>query len=116
MTLFCTAVTGIILLAMTFAGLLAFKNLLEANDAAVHDKDINSVLTYLENGGMIDYEKISAVADPRFYTIVLYENGVSYTYSPEKEKQKLMEKVIQRAENAYGFDVYDPPAGRGKEK
>ena len=42
MTLFCTAVTGIILLAMTFAGLLAFKNLLEANDAAVHDKDINS--------------------------------------------------------------------------
>ena len=41
---------------------------------------------------------------------------MSYTYSPEKEKQKLMEKVIQRAENAYGFDVYDPPAGRGKEK
>ena len=38
MTLFCTAVTGIILLFMTLAGLLAFKNLLDTNDRTSYEK------------------------------------------------------------------------------
>ena len=78
MTLFCTAVTGVILLAMTLAGLLAFQNLLDANDAAVHDKEVDSVLAYLEKSRVIDYGQIATMANPRFYTIDLYENGVLY--------------------------------------
>lgn len=113
MTFFCTAVTGIILLAMTLAGLLAFQNLLDANDAAVHDKEVDSVLAYLEKGRVIDYEQISIMANPLFYTINLYENGVQYAYDPEQEKQILMDKITQTAMDNYGFDVNDPPVGKG---
>lgn len=113
MTLFCTAVTGVILLAMTLAGLLAFQNLLDANDAAVHDKEVDSVLAYLEKSRVIDYGQIATMANPRFYTIDLYENGVLYSYDPEEEKQEMMDKIIHRAMEHYGFDVNHPPLGKG---
>ena len=116
MTLFCTAVTGIILLFMTLAGLLAFKNLLDTNDRTSYEKDVDSVLAYLENEEVIDYEKISAAANPRFYTINLYENKICYSYDPEKEKQELMEEICRKAKEIYGFDVSALSAAKGISK
>lgn len=103
MTLFCTAVTGIILLFMTLAGLLAFKNLLDTNDRTSYEKDVDSVLAYLENEEVIDYEKISAAANPRFYTINLYENKICYSYDPEKKNRSSWKRSAGKLRRSMGL-------------
>lgn len=116
MAIFCGTVTGIILLAMTLAGLLAFENLLDKNDTAVHDKICHTILTYLEDDPLIDYDKINKTADPRCYTIVLYENSTVYSLHPDQEKQALIDFASKTAKTLYGFDVKNPPPLLSKEK
>lgn len=109
MTLFCGTVTGLILLLMTLAGLLAFENLLDKNDAAVHDKTVHTLITSLDSEPYIDYDKIAKLADTHYYTVVLYDKSASYSLSLDSEKQMLIENARERAMKEYGFNVKNPP-------
>lgn len=109
MTLFCGTVTGLILLLMTLTGLLAFENLLDKNDAAVHDKTVHALITSLDSEPYIDYDKIAKLADTRYYTVVLYDKSASYSLTLGQEKQMLIEESRERAMNEYGLNVKNPP-------
>lgn len=116
MTLFCGTVTGVILLAMTLAGLIAFERLLEKNDSAVHEKTLNTVLNQLEGESLIDYGKLGQIADMRFYTITLYEKETPYFLYQDPVQQERMKAACGLASAKYGFQVENPPTSRTKTK
>lgn len=109
MTLFCGTVTGLILLVMTLAGLLAFENLLNKNDAAVHDKTVHTLLTSLEAEPYIDYDKIAKLADTHYYTLAFYDKSADYALTLNPEDRLLIEKARERALKNHGFNVKNPP-------
>ena len=109
MTLFCGTVTGLILLLMTLAGLLAFENLLSKNDAAVHDKTVYALLSSLEAEPYIDYDKTAKMADTRYYTVVLYDKSIPYALNLDQEKKELIDTAREMALKNHGFNVNNPP-------
>lgn len=110
MTCFCGALTGLILLLMTLAGLIAFEKLLLKNDSAVHDNTVHTVLTSLEGEEYIDYNKIGKLADTGVYTVVIYENEASYSLHLSAFQNELVDKAVRTALEAHSFDVKNPPS------
>lgn len=109
MTAFCTAVTGCIFISMSFAGLWLFESLLGRNDAAVFEKNVSSVVAYLDGQNLIDYDVLARMTDTRFYDITIYEKGVSYSVHRDSKKLALADFACKTALTDHGFDIMNPP-------
>lgn len=111
MTIFCTLVTGFILIAMTFAGLYIFEDLLDKNDLAVFEKNRNSVLDYLEGAAVVDYTHLGKLTSSDMYTVAIFEGDRQLSLHSQSQYQ-LIRAVCQKARDDYSFDVYNPPTSR----
>lgn len=109
MTLFCTAVTGGILILMAFTGLQLFESLLRKNDMAGYEKTVSSVLSSLDGQNILDYDMIAQIADNHFYTISVYDGGTAYSRHSDLNDDFLMEAVRDTALKKYNFDILHPP-------
>lgn len=111
MTLFCSLVTGIILVAMTLICLILSENVIYHNHRQSFQSDLNSVLSYLENQTVISCQWLSkAEGGGRLY-LNLYDNGAPLLYNslPEEEfRSGLMDMVRETAIEEYGLDVLLP--------
>ena len=76
MTLFCTAVTGGILILMALTGLRVFESLLGKNDTASYEKTVSSVLAYLDGQNILDYDTINRLQ------IIIFIRFLSMTEEP----------------------------------
>lgn len=115
MTLFHTLVTSAILIVMSLAGLFVFESLLMKNESAVFDKNQNAILTYLDGQNIIDHEKLLRLADNRYYTIVLFENGRLLFQNQSRadtRQNDLINTACQTAKNDYQFDIVNPPVSK----
>lgn len=109
MTLFCTAVTGGILILMALTGLRVFESLLGKNDTASYEKTVSSVLAYLDGQNILDYDTINRIADNNFYTISVYDRGTVYSRHHSPKEEALMETACETALEKYNFDIQTPP-------
>ena len=58
-------------------------------------KDVDSVLAYLENEEVIDYEKNFSSSQSAFFIPSIYmKTKYANSYDPETEKQELMEENL----------------------
>lgn len=108
MTIFCTVVTGIILVGMTLTGLHFFISLLDRNDAVVYDKNLSSILTYMDGKYLIDYEGLANIADNRFYAVTFYENDTVFCQYRKGWQADVAAFARKKAQEEYGFDVQRP--------
>lgn len=109
MTIFCTAATGIILVGMTLTGLRFFLTLLDENDTMVYEKNLNSILTYMDGQYLIDYGTLAKIADTRFYSITVYENNTAYFQHLDATQKAAAAIACDLARSEYDFDVSTPP-------
>lgn len=119
MTIFCTLVTSFILAAMSLSCMLFFQSLLTRNDYAVYEKNRNTIVAYLENETVIDYEQLSKIADNRYYTVVLFERNNQLTWSESSltdTQKELVDMACRKALTSYNFDVNNPPKSKAVTK
>lgn len=119
MTLFCTLVTGFILLAMTFSCLFFVESLLKKNDAADFEKRRNTILTYLEHETVIDYKQLSKIADNKYYTLALFEGNSLLSWSQNSltaAQKEMIQIACEKAFAYYNFDVSNPPKSKSATK
>lgn len=115
MTLFNTFATSAILIVMALAGLFVFEGLLTKNESAVFDKNQNAILTYLDGQNIIDHEKLLRLADNRYYTIVILENGRLLFQNQSRQdtiQKDLIDTAYQTAKKDYQFDIANPPVSK----
>lgn len=113
MTWFCMAVTGIILVAMTFLCLLFSESSVRQNTRQSFLNDLNSVISYLENQTVISHQWLSkAEGNERLY-LDLYDNGVPLLHNSlakAEERRSLTALAQELAAKEQGLDILLPVA------
>ncbi len=113
MTWFCTAVTGVILVAMTLLCLLFSESSIRQNARQSFLNDLNSVISYLENQTVISHQWLSkAEGNQRLY-LDLYDNGAPLLHNSlakTEERRSLTALARKIAAEEYGLDALLPVA------
>lgn len=111
MTLFCTAVTGTILILLTVLCLFAAENGLKKNSYASFLNESNSFLSHLQEQDIISLQYLNQLREKNGFEFVLYDNGVplfsQQLTAPEKSlDEDFISLAIQTAEETYQFRLF----------
>lgn len=113
MTLFCTAVTGAILLLLTAVCFIFARQGLLENDYAAFLSKTSSVLSYLQSQEVLSLQWINQQREKNNFTFIFYDNGKPLLsqelMQSEKELGKeLIAEASKKAEETYGINLFQP--------
>ena len=112
MTLFCAAVTGIILVVMTLLCLFLSEASIRQNHYQSFLNELNSVISYLENQTVISNQWLAKTEDDNRLVLDVYDNGAPLLYNSlaaiQPEREKLVEQAKRQAAEEYGLDISLP--------
>lgn len=110
LTFFCTLVTGLILVAMSFICLYIAENGVIKNNYTSFLNDLNSMISYLETQSTISNQWISKMENNK-YIISISDNGEDFLFNNlkgEPQRQSVTEQAKALALNDYQFDLDNP--------
>ena len=108
MTLFCTLVTGLILVAMSCVCLTIAESGIKDVSYSSFINNLNSLYSYLENQSVITHTWISQMEYNYNMQMEIKDTGnklVFQSLNPSSEEEKLMAQVKEKALQTYGLDV-----------
>ena len=112
MTLFCAAVTGIILVVMTLLCLFLSEASIRQNHYQSFLNELNSVISYLENQTVISNQWLAKTEDDNRLVLDVYDNGAPLLYNSlaaiQPEREKLVEQAKRQAAEEYVLDISLP--------
>lgn len=111
LTFLSTAITGIILVAMSIGCLSIAENGVRKNYYATFLNGLNSVLAWLDGETLITHEWLSQMENTHQMTIYLEDNGTPLLFSKlkaSKENTELIAKAKAYAQNENGMDLTRP--------
>ena len=103
MTLFCTLVTGGILVAMTLICLVLSERIMRENLRQVFLRDLNAAIFHLENKSVITRDWLTELEDQK-YMIGLYDNSIPLVHSQLGEGS-LYNQAIDIALKEYNLSI-----------
>lgn len=108
MTFFCTLITSLILVGLSFACLSISERGTAKNSFVVFQNNINSLLAYLENQTTISHHWILQLESGSHFCTFLYDNGTplsfnSLNHAPDLED--IREQAIETARKEQGIDL-----------
>lgn len=117
MTFFCTAVTGIIVIALTAACLLVAESGLKKSSYASFLNEISSFLSHLQEQNTISLSYLNQLREKNNFEFVLYENGNPLFFQhltlPEQALGKdFIDLAINTAEQTYLFPLFSDKGSR----
>ena len=106
MTLFCTVVTGAILILMTVVCLFVAENGLKKNSYTSFLKESSSVLSHLQEQDTVSLQYLNGLREKNSFEFVLYDNGIplfsqQLTAPEEQLSERLIRLAIKTAEEDY---------------
>lgn len=108
LTIFCTMITGMILLVLSGVCLSISYNGLQKNHYASFLNDLHSIFTHLENQTTISHQWIAQTEKNRQYIVSIYDNGVPLFFEELKHNntiRALNEQAISIAKENYALDI-----------
>lgn len=112
MTLFCTMVTGIILVTMSVISIIASELSLKSSEYTSFINEINSMIANLEHQTVISYEWIARMEKNEQYIIAISNNGYPLLYEDLKiseQRMAIIEKAREAASAEHGFQLTPSP-------
>lgn len=111
MTLFCTAVTGSILILLTFLCLFISERSLKENNYAAFSNEAASVLTQLQQQDAVSLQWINQLAEKKQFELLCYDNGSPlYLYhlagTQTTPGEDCIRLAIDTAAASYGLDIF----------
>lgn len=111
MTLFCTAVTGAILILLTVVCLFVAENGLKKNSYTSFLKESSSVLSHLQEQDTVSLQYLNGLREKNGFAFVLYDNGTplfsQQLTAPEDELgEELILLAVKTAEENYQFSLF----------
>lgn len=113
LTVVCTAVTGLILLAMACAALAVGRAQLTARAEAAFESEVNAICYHLRGQTVVDHTWI-AQTEAGGLTLYLELSGAPVLYPPgqtDPERAALVALAREKALEAFAFDLSVPPDG-----
>lgn len=107
MTLFCTLITGIIMISMSILNILSSESALKENAYISFQNDAASMVASLENQAIISHEWLARMEQNGKYLISLSNNGVPVFYDQlnhSKGQLQTIEKASQIALSEHQFE------------
>jgi len=107
MTLFCTLVTGMIMISMSVINILSSESSLKENAYVSFQNDAASIVAGLENQTVISYEWLSRMEKNGRYFISISNNGYPLLYdqlNDTEERTSLITKAAELALSEYDFE------------
>lgn len=111
LTLFCTMVTGMILMILTLVCLSISEKALERNGYLSFLSDLNSMLTHLESQTVITHQWLSKMELNQRFLIQVYDQGRPLYYQSLKRSRKenrLIDQTAKKAKEEYSLDISVP--------
>lgn len=107
MTLFCTLITGMIMISMSAINIVSSNSSLQENAYISFQNDVASMVASLENQSVISYEWLSRVENNGRYLISISNNGYPLLYDQlnrTEEKAQLLKKASELVYSEYAFE------------
>lgn len=113
MTLFCTAITGTILILLTAICLLVAERELKNSAYASFLNEAGSILTHLQSGETVSLEWINQLWEKNGFTFLLYDNGSplfsqSLTHPRDDLDENLISLALDTAQEDHGISLLSP--------
>ncbi len=111
MTFFCTAVTGVILIALTAACLLVAENGLKKSSYASFLNESSAVISHFQEQNTISLSYLNQLRGKNNFECVLYENDQPLFFQHLTQPEETLGKdfinlAIQTAEETYHFPLF----------
>jgi len=107
MTLFCTLITGMIMISMSVINIVSSESSLQENAYISFQNDAASMVASLENQTVISYEWISRMEKNGRYLISISNNGYPLLYDQlnrTEEGTRLLKKASKLVFSEYAFE------------
>lgn len=114
MTIFCTAVTGLILVALSAVCLYISYDGLKKNSYTSFLNDLYTIFTHTETQSSVSHQWISQMEKNGQYKICLIDNGIPLYFDAlahDDDTQALFSQAVFTAKTRYALDIAEPPAG-----
>lgn len=111
LTMFCTGVTGIILIAMTCICLYFSQSGQMKNTASAFSSNLNSLITHLESQSTISLEWIAKMEKNYQFLISISDNGQPLFYQELRRSEEELNLFLQaekQAKASYSLDLKSP--------
>lgn len=110
MTLFCTLVTGMIMISMSVINILSSESSLKENAYISFQNDAASMTAGLENQTVISYEWLSRMEKNGRYFISISNNGYPLLYDQLNDNEERTPLIKKAAELALSEHDFEPSA------
>lgn len=113
MTIFCTAVTGLILVALSAVCLYISYDGLKKNSYTSFLNDLYTIFTHTETQSSVSHQWISQMEKNGQYKICLIDNGMPLYFDAlvhDDDTQALFSQAVSTAKTRYALDINEPPA------
>lgn len=108
MTIFCTAITSLILIALSIICLFISENSLKKNMEPDFLKEINSMITHVQNQNYLSLQWINQLQENNHFLVYFYDNGTplySQRLYSDAAGDALAETAITYAIAHYGINI-----------
>lgn len=116
MTLFCTLITGAILLGLSLLCLLAAEKSVRNNCYASFSKELSVLLTSLQSQPYLSHQWLGQMQEEHHLKLYFYNNGESLFYEAlhedKKESGDLPRQVLDTARSDLGLDIFQNNSGQ----
>ena len=109
MTFFCTLITSLILVALSFLCLSIAEKGTARNNYISFLNNVNSLVTHLEDQTTISHQWLLQMENSYHVTISIHDNGSPLYYNILNENTALLEvqaQAVEMTEKEYGLDIY----------
>lgn len=113
LTLFCTLVTGLIFLTLTFICLSFAEKSLKETSYASFLSQLNSALIHLQEQEIISHQWLNQLMEKGQLTLYLYDNGTPLfyqNYHETEEERKQIQEAKKIAQDKLGMDLFSRQA------
>lgn len=113
LTLFCTFVTGVIFLSLTFICLLFAGKSLKETSYSSFMSQLNSALIHLQEQEFVSHQWLNQLLEKGQLTLYLYDNGnplFYQDYHTSAEEQKQIQEAEKIAQDKLGMDLFSKQA------
>lgn len=110
MTIFCTMVTGSIILILTVTCMLFAQNSIKKNEYTVFLQQLNYTLIHLQEQDIISHQWLNQIYENNQLKIYIYDNNVPLyyqSYHHTKQENRLKNKAIEIAETKYNINIFE---------
>ncbi len=103
MTIFCTLITGGILICLSVLSLIFARNSLTQNSYTSFLKELNTIITQLQSQNYISHQWLTQLQDDHHFQISLYDNGnpLYFQTLTGETYHNLIDEAIVIAETRY---------------